>query len=138
MDEGKAVDVYLDFSKAFDTASPSIVPENLAAQGLDRIEHTLSKFIEMSGSVDLLESRNALQRHLKRLDQWAKANGTSFNKAKCCVLCLDHNKPMQHYRLKKECLERVPAEKDLGMLVNGHLKMSQNCCHMVKKPSGIH
>ena len=37
VDEGKAVDmVYLDFSKAFDTASHSVVQEKLSALGLDR------------------------------------------------------------------------------------------------------
>ena len=37
VDEGKAVDVvYLDFSKAFDTISHSILQEKLAAHGLDR------------------------------------------------------------------------------------------------------
>jgi len=36
VDEGKAVDViYLDFSKAFDTVPHSILPEKLAAHGLD-------------------------------------------------------------------------------------------------------
>ncbi|GAB0209228.1 hypothetical protein GRJ2_003388500 [Grus japonensis] len=36
VDEGKAVDVvYLDFNKAFDIVSHSILLENLAAHGLD-------------------------------------------------------------------------------------------------------
>ncbi|GAB0190043.1 hypothetical protein GRJ2_001469600 [Grus japonensis] len=48
VDEGKAVDVvYLDFNKAFDTVSHSIVLEKLAPHGLDR--HTLCWVKNLSG-----------------------------------------------------------------------------------------
>jgi len=81
------------------------------------IECTLSKSADdtkLSGAVDMLEGKDAIQRDPNRLERWVHDNLMKFSKAKCKILHLDWGNPKHRCRLGGEWLESSSEMKFLG------------------------
>ncbi|KAK4831142.1 hypothetical protein QYF61_015445 [Mycteria americana] len=191
VDVGRAVDtIYLDFSKAFNTFSHSILLEKLMRYALakwsvrwvriwltsrtqrmvvnssfsnwqpvtsglpqgsvlgptlfnifisdldDGIKCTQMKFAndtKLSGEVGTSEGRTTLQEDLDRLEELSNKNLMKFNKDKRKVLHLGKHNPRVQHRLGSTWLGSSSVERDLGVLVDNKLYMSERCAAAAKK-----
>jgi len=104
------------------------------------VKCTLSKFVDdtkLSGAVDTLERRDAIQRGLDRLERWAHDNLMKFNKAKCKVLHLGWGSPKYRYRLDREWLERSPEEKDSEVSIDERFNVNRQCAFAAQKANCV-
>ncbi|KAJ7395325.1 hypothetical protein BTVI_155993 [Pitangus sulphuratus] len=143
--------ILLEFSKAFDTISQRNLLDKISSTQLDKhimsaipqgsilglvlfnifincldagLEGILSKSADdakLREAVDSLKGREALQRDLDKLEDWAITKHMKFNKRKWWILHLEWVNPGCLYRLGNEMLESSAMKRDLGVLVNGKL-----------------
>lgn len=105
------------------------------------LEGVLSKFAgdtELVGAVDSIEDGEALQKSLVKLESWAITTCTKFNKSECQILQLGRGNPGYTYRLGDEMLENSTTEKDMEVLINNKLNMSQQNAQESQLYLGVH
>ena len=71
------------------------------------------------------EGQDATQRDLDRAV--GPENLMMFNKSKCKVLYMGQDNPHYQYKPGHERIEHSCVEKDLGVLADGKLDLSQQC-----------
>ena len=83
-------------------------------------------------------SETVIQRDLDTFEQPRdQENLRKFNKAKCKILYLGCSSPHYQYQLGDVRIKHSPAEKDMGVLVDGKLDMSQQCALTAHKAKCI-
>ena len=105
----------------------------------DGTEYTLSKFadVKLGGVADMTESCVAIQRDLDRLEKQPNEDLMMFNRENCKVMHPGRNNPMHQHMSGPIQLEHSLAKKDLGVLEDNKMNVSQQCVLVAKKANSI-
>ena len=71
------------------------------------------------------------------MEHWTKNNRMKFNRDKCKVLHLGKRNQLHSYKMGDTWLSKTTSEKDLGIVVDHKLNMSQQCDVDTKKANAI-
>lgn len=100
--------------------------EQQSYQDQQHCQHPQSRpTFEAGKTLKFLEGREALQRHLERLESWTTANNMKSNKNKCWILHLWWGNPAGMHKVGDKRLEGSPTERNLEVWVDGKLNMGQ-------------
>ncbi|KAJ7417544.1 hypothetical protein WISP_64085 [Willisornis vidua] len=102
-------------------------------------QRPLSKFTDgtkLGGVADSPEGCATLQKDLDKLERWEERT-MKFNKGKCRILHLGKRNPLHQHRLGADLLESSSVEKDLQVLVDNKVFVSQQCGHVAMKASDL-
>lgn len=105
-----------------------------------RFECTLRRFAsdtKLSEAVQSLKGRESLQRDFDRWEFRAITKHMEFNKNKCQILHMRLCNIECTARLEDKRLGCSPAERDMGVLVDCKLSMSQQCALVSKRARHI-
>ena len=83
------------------------------------------------------KGQGTIQRGLDRFKQRNQENLTRLSKSKCKLLHMGCGNPHYQYKLWNERIEHNPAKKNLGVLVDDKLDMSQQCALTAQKVNCI-
>uniref|UniRef100_A0A803TCK4 Reverse transcriptase domain-containing protein n=1 Tax=Anolis carolinensis TaxID=28377 RepID=A0A803TCK4_ANOCA len=115
---------------------------NIFINKLDEgLEGPIIKFTDdtkLGGITNTPEDRSRIQNDLNRLERWAETNKMKFNRDRCKILHFGRKNGMQRYKMGDDAwLDSSTCEKDLGVLVDNKLNMSQQCDAAAKKANRI-